>query len=280
MPRLDGVAHRQIRAGDVELHIAEAGQGPPVLLVHGWPQHWWAWRRVIPELARSHRVICPDLRGHGWSQAPRGDYAKATLAGDLLALLDALELERVPYVGHDWGGWIGFELARLAPGRLASLLAISIPPPWLPARRSPLTALFASYQVLVSTPLVGQAVLRTVPQFVERLIRAGTTRQEAFEAPDLKVYSERFQDPDRAAATTALYRTFLTRELTRGGVLRPPEGLPYAVLIGRKDPLRQAVSIGPEDAQLVDGAGHFLPEEAPREVLEAIATSLATGTRR
>lgn len=276
LPTLDGVSHRQIRAGDVELHVAEAGIGPPVLLVHGWPQHWWSWRKVIPELARTHRVICPDLRGHGWSQAPRGSYAKATLAADLLALLDALEIDQATYVGHDWGGWIGFELAHLAPERLSRLIALSIPPPWLAARRSPETALFASYQLLVSTPVLGQAVLRNVPLFVEQLIRAATTRQEAFEASDLRLYSQIFRDPDHAAATTALYRTFLLRELARGGSLRPPADLPYSVTMGRRDPIRRAVRVGPEDATLVDGVGHFLPEEAPEAVLEAIA-SLPTG---
>ncbi|MBA2516909.1 MAG: alpha/beta fold hydrolase [Solirubrobacterales bacterium] len=274
LPHLEGVTHRQVQAGDVELHLAEAGSGPPVLLVHGWPQHWWSWRKVIPELARTHRVICPDLRGHGWSQAPRGSYAKATLAADLIALLDVLELEQVPYVGHDWGGWIGFELARLAPERLTALLALSIPPPWFPARRSPETALFASYQLLLSTPLLGQAVLRNVPVFVERLIRAGASRQEAFETSDLHLYSDPLRDPDHAAATTALYRTFLTRELTRGGALRPPATFAYRLMMGRRDPIRRAVRIGAQDAQLVEGVGHFLPEEAPEVILEALASGI------
>ena len=275
LPRLEGVTHRFVQAGAVELHVAEAGTGPPLLLVHGWPQHWWSWRAVIPELARTHRVICPDLRGHGWSQAPRGGYAKATLAADLLALLDALGIEQVAYAGHDWGGWIGFELARLAPERLSGLLAISIPPPWFSPRRSPETALFASYQVLLSTPVLGQAVLRNVPQFVERLIRAATTRQEAFGPDDLRLYAEIFRDPDHAAATTALYRTFLTRELTSGRSLKPPPGLPYSVLMGRRDPIRRAVELRESDTvRLVEGVGHFLPEEAPDVVLEALRSGI------
>lgn len=277
LPRLDGVTHRRVQAGDVELHVAEAGAGPPVLLVHGWPQHWWSWRRIIPELARTHRVICPDLRGHGWSQAPRGGYAKATLAADLLALLDALGLERVAYAGHDWGGWIGFELARLAPERLSGLLALSIPPPWFRARRSPETALFASYQLLVSAPVIGQAVLRNVPMFVERLIRSASVRPEAFSDSDLRLYSEIFRDPDHAAAATALYRTFLTRELRGGGALRPPAAVPYSLIMGRRDPIRRAVELTPGDVRLIDGVGHFLPEEAPEVVLEALACGILAG---
>ena len=74
------------------------------MLVHGWPQHWWAWRRLLPALAQERRVLCPDLRGLGWSDAPPGTYAKETWAADLVALLDALDLDSADIAGHDWGG--------------------------------------------------------------------------------------------------------------------------------------------------------------------------------
>src|ERR1700710_1360374 len=102
-----GVTHRDVVVDGVRLHVAEAGDGdgPPLLLLHGWPQHWWSWRHLIPQLAQTHRVIACDLRGWGWSSAPPGDYAKATFARDVLALLDAEGLERVTLMGHDWGGY-------------------------------------------------------------------------------------------------------------------------------------------------------------------------------
>ena len=275
IPQLPGVTHRRVRAGEVELHVAEAGDpgAPPVVLLHGWPQHFYIWRHLIAELAPAHRVICPDLRGHGWSDAPRGDYAKATLAADVLALLDALELERTPVVGHDWGGWTGFLLAGMAPERVSHLLALSIAPPWFRARRGPQTVAFASYQLLVSTPVLGQAVLRSVPGFVERLIRTATTRQAAYSDEELRLYSHVLQDPDRAAATTALYRTFLLRELHQRDGARPP-AVPYRLLVGARDPIRAAVGLGPADAELVPDAGHFLPEEAPEAVLAALRALL------
>ncbi len=273
IPDLPGVTHRRVRAGDVELHVAEAGDGPPVLLVHGWPQHWWMWRFVIGDLARTHRVICPDLRGHGWSDAPRGDYAKTTLAGDIVALLDALGLDEVPYMGHDWGGWIGFLLAGREPERISKLLALSIPPPWARPRIGPQTLLFGSYQFLVSTPVLGQAVLRNVPAAIDQLIRVGTVNRQPFDDESVRAYSRMLQDPDRAAATTALYRTFLLRELPRGGGMRSP-AVPYKIVIGAGDPIRAAVNIGPGDAQLVSGAGHFLPEEDPGAVIAAARSFL------
>src|SRR5215510_124422 len=109
-PEIEGVRHSYVDVPGVKLHVAEAGEGPPVLMLHGWPQHWWIWRKVIPDLARDHRVIAPDLRGFGWSEAPSGRYELQGFADDALALLDALDLDQVNLIGHDWGGYAGFLL--------------------------------------------------------------------------------------------------------------------------------------------------------------------------
>src|SRR5438034_483714 len=102
MPEVKGVRHRMLKVGDVDLHLAEAGEGSPLLLLHGYPQHWYVWRELIPDLARHNHVLVPDLRGFGWSEAPREGYDKETLMRDVLALLDQLGIERVPVAGHDW----------------------------------------------------------------------------------------------------------------------------------------------------------------------------------
>ncbi|MDQ4048476.1 MAG: alpha/beta hydrolase, partial [Actinomycetota bacterium] len=122
-PRLEGVEHRFVDADGLRVHVTEAGHGEPLLLQHGWPQHWWAFRALIPVLAERYRVICPDLRGHGWTDAPAGGYEKEQLATDLLGVLDALGLERVRLVGHDWGGFAGFLACLRAPERFSHLVA-------------------------------------------------------------------------------------------------------------------------------------------------------------
>jgi pimeloyl-ACP methyl ester carboxylesterase len=137
-PPLPGVTHRTVDVGEVGLHVAEAGEGPPLLLLHGWPQHWWCWRRLIPRLATRYRVLAVDLRGWGWSDAPAGSYAKATFAADVLALLDAEGLDRVRVIGHDWGGYTAFLLALGHPQRVERVVALDIAPPgsarrcWVP----------------------------------------------------------------------------------------------------------------------------------------------------
>jgi len=136
MPHVDGVSHRDVVANGVRLHVAEAGSSDadPILMLHGWPQHWWVWRALIPPLAERHRVICPDLRGFGWSEAPRGRYEPEIFASDAIALLDALEIDRVRLAGHDWGGLAGYLLALRHPERVQRYLALNIVHPWLRIR--------------------------------------------------------------------------------------------------------------------------------------------------
>src|SRR5215213_2594624 len=95
MPQIEGVKHRFIRAGEMDFHVALAGEGDPVVLLHGWPQHWWEWREVIPKLAQGYSVVAMDLRGFGWSDIAWTGFEKENMADDVMAVLEALELERV-----------------------------------------------------------------------------------------------------------------------------------------------------------------------------------------
>src|SRR5438067_847879 len=94
MPHVDGVEHRYADIDGVTIHYAESGSGEPLVLQHGWPQHWYMWRKLIPPLAERFRVICPDLRGHGWSDAPRSGYLKSQLATDLSGLRTQMRRSR------------------------------------------------------------------------------------------------------------------------------------------------------------------------------------------
>src|SRR3954465_1860041 len=118
LPQLPGVEHRFESVNGVRLHYAEAGAGDPVVLLHGWPQHWWMWREFIGPLAERFRVIAPDLRGHGWSDKPPDGYRKGELPDDVPALLDPLGIDRVRWVGHDWGAYIGMLAALREPERV------------------------------------------------------------------------------------------------------------------------------------------------------------------
>ena len=168
MPAVAGVRHRWIDVGGVRLHVAEAGAGPPLILLHGWPQHWWCWRHLIPRLAGTHRVLAPDLRGWGWSDAPPGDYAKATFAADVVALMEAEGIDRAGLIGHDWGGYAAFLLALDHPDRVERLVCLDIVPPWRahPRPRHLAAPLLLSYQALLATPGLGPRTMTSGNGFV------------------------------------------------------------------------------------------------------------------
>ena len=278
-PSVPGVEHRFVQAGDVRLHVAEAGAGDPVVLVHGWPQHWYCWRHVVPRLANDHRVVCPDLRGFGWSDAPRSSYAKRELAGDLIALLDAMGLDRVRLVGHDWGGFVAFLVALQAPERVSSLLALSIVHPWagppglgvLP--RLPLLA----YQPLVAAPLLGPLVQRLPPLYEAIFASAGGRR--IWTAEERAAFITALREPARAEATSRLYRTFLLHELpaiARGTYAEEHLTVPARLVVGHSDPVVTAAGLRGYEThaddmkvEFIEG-GHFLPEEQPDAVAERI----------
>lgn len=282
LPVVHGVRHREVEVGGVRLHVAEAGSGPPLILLHGWPQHWWCWRHVIPELAARHHVLAPDLRGCGWSDAPPGDYAKATFAADVLALMDVERLDGVVLVGHDWGAYAAFLLALEHPERVERVVALDIHPPWRrPGRPRPrhlAIPLLGSYQALLATPVVGPAAVRAAGgALVRRLIVAGSGPAMRWTDAELDTYAGVLADPARARASSACYRTFLTRELpaTLAGGHHPGElDVPSLLAMGEHSPIRRALQPQPSHnlrVEVVPGAGHFLPEEAPGAVLDLIA---------
>lgn len=267
------------------LHVAEAGSGDPIVLLHGWPQHWYAWRRVIPLLAGERRVICTDLRGFGWSDAPRSTYAKHEFADDLLRLLDALGLERVQLAGHDWGGYAGFLACLRAPERFSSYVAMSIVHPWPERRLAPKALAYAAaYQPLISMPVFGPLAQRFTPFYDAVFAAAGGER--IWSKEERRIFAEPFREPPRAAAASRVYRTFLTRELAglaRGVYDNQRLSVPTRLLVGSDDPVVTVASTAgfedhADDMQVIEVAsGHFIPEEAPDAVAEHILALHAPG---
>jgi len=127
------IGHRTIAVdasdGRLAVHLAEAGDGPPLLLLHGWPQHAAIWRRVVPLLAADFRLLMPDLRGFGSTAVPADGFHPAQFAADAIALLDALGIEKAGVIGHDWGGFAGYLLGLRHPERVTGLVVCNAPHP-------------------------------------------------------------------------------------------------------------------------------------------------------
>lgn len=275
------VEHDFVSARGLRFHVAQAGAGEPLVLLHGWPQHWWAWAPVLPALAAQYRVICPDLRGLGWSEAPPRGYEKESLAEDVLGVLDALGLERVRLMGHDWGGWVGFLLAARHPERIASYVALNIPPPWSgPDATSALAlrnAWRAWYQVVLASPLVGRGVVRR-RRVLDRVLRADNVHADAFSAADVQLFADAMHEPQRARASQQIYRSFLLREVPRvmNGTYEPrPLTVPTLLLHGARDvvitPDMVRTAMRPDDrleVEFVPDSGHWIAQEKPDLVAE------------
>jgi len=284
-PQIPGVEveHTIVAARGLRFHVALAGppDAPPLVLLHGWPQHWFEWRKVLPELARSRRCVLPDLRGLGWSDAPRSGYEKETLADDVLAVLDALQIQATDLIAHDWGGWVGFVIALRAPERLRRYLALNILPPWPPARpraRQALRLWRLWYQVVLATPGLGETVLRHSPA-VALLLRSDNVLAEAFSDADVEAFAGALREPARARASSLIYRDFLLREAPKllkgrydGLALTVPTHLLFGVhdlALGDGSLLETSAAraAGRLTVELVADSGHFIAEERPDLVI-------------
>src|SRR3990170_7602930 len=124
------ITHRTIETNGITMHIAEAGQGPPVLLLHGFPELWYSWRHQLPALAEAgYHAIAPDMRGYGGTDAPEPveAYSMRNMTADVAGLLDALGERTAVVVGHDWGSPIAWHCALLYPERFPAVVAMSVP---------------------------------------------------------------------------------------------------------------------------------------------------------
>ena len=276
MPEVEGVehSHHDLATG-VRIHLASAGppDAPPVLCLHGWPQHWWVWRDVVARLG-DLRVLAPDMRGFGWSGVPADDdYRKERIAEDAIALLDALDIDRARLVGHDWGGWAAMLAALRAPDRFSSLLALSIASPWVPTVTGLRNLWRLSYIPPIAAPVVGKRLMRE-GAFVRRVLEVGRRDGRPWSADELATYVDVLRERQGADASSKLYRDFVVREAPKnllGGFRGRRFAIPARLLHGRRDPLgRELVQGFKGEVEIVDGAGHFLPEEKPALVAERI----------
>ena len=284
MPKVPGVDHRFVAAGDLTLHLAVAGEGEPVLLVHGWPEHWYAWRDVLVRLAARREALAVDLRGFGWSDIAWRGVDVETMAADLAALISELEADRLPVVAHDTGAAVAFELAVRHPELVERLVVVGAPPPWAaPSLAGPALRRLARH-LLVASP-VGYALLNRGLGLPARQVRGGVAAPEKLDPDALALYVRDLRASTRARAGRLLNRALVTREL--GGRSRRAWGerrleAPTLALLGERDRLVDAEAFAGAErfasdlrAETVPQVGHYLPEEAPEAVAERTLAFLA-----
>jgi pimeloyl-ACP methyl ester carboxylesterase len=282
-PQVAGAAHSYVSVDGVRLHYAEAGTGHPVVLLHGWPQHWWMWRHLITPLAEEYRVICPDFRGFGWSEVPPRGYGVSRLAEDVLGLLDHLGIEQARVVGHDVGLGVGYWMCLFHPPRVERFVAMSAWHLWAASGLNVRAFLRPWHMAVLASPLGALAVRRL--GMPERALR--TWRWSGrFSERETEIYVARLKQSESAKATVKRYRHQLAEILWFARwYKRLRVSVPTLHLVGEKDPIIEVhendfLRTHADDLvfELVPDAGHFLVEERPDWVRERLLAYLAEGS--
>lgn len=259
-----------VEANGLRFHVESDGEGPAVLLLHGFPDDGGVWRQQVPALAAAgFRTVVPDLRGRGRSERPEGveAYALSELISDAVGILDALGIERAHVVGHDWGAALAWALAGLVPDRVDRLAVLSVGFPG--AVRPDRHALEqAWYRILFLLP-DAEDVLRRDDAFLLRTLLAGD--------PDLERHLSLLDDPSALTAGLNWYRSNLPPQTLPGTdqPRLPPVQAETLGLFGAEDPYLSERAMRASEAYVapghwryerIDGAGHWLQLEQPERV--------------
>ncbi|MDL5361391.1 alpha/beta fold hydrolase [Halalkalicoccus sp. NIPERK01] len=294
-------SHEEAIVNGVRLHYVEAGEGPLVVLLHGFPEHWYSWREQIPALVEAgYRVVAPDMRGYNRSEKPPGvsAYRIGNLVEDVRALIAHCGADRAHLVGHDWGGVVAWEVAARHPDSVDRLVVLNAPHPsayrrelWNPesdqAKRS-------WYVLFFQLPWLPELLVRAGRgRLLESLFRGGAANPEAFDDEAIRRYTEACLRPGAMTAMLNYYRA-LFRGTLRSKV--PGRSLPDATtsdgLIGRPtllvwgtddEALSERLTEGLEkwvpdvEVERVAGASHWVQLDAPERVNDALVGFLSRG---
>jgi epoxide hydrolase 4 len=273
------LAHRYADLGDVRLHYVEAGEGPLVLLLHGFPQFWYQWRHQIPALVEAgFRVVAPDMRGYNLSDKPLGvrAYRVELLARDVERLILACGEQTAVVVGHDWGAIAAWIAAMRHPERVEKLAILNVPHPArsLDGLLSPMQLLRSSYVFFFQIPRLPEEVIRAGDfALLRSVFRSDPVQPEALTAEDIERYIEAIAQPGVLTASLNYYRALLRNPREMRALLQRVEA-PVLVIWGEKDRfLSRRLAEPPRlwvpnliRVKRLPDASHWVAEDRPLEV--------------
>ncbi len=284
---LAALEHLELRANGLRLHAVAAGPeaGPLVLLLHGFPEFWYGWRRQLgPLAAAGFRVVAPDQRGYNLSDKPLGveAYRLDLLAGDVLGMMEALGHDQAALVGHDWGAAVAWWVALQHPGRVRRLAVLNVPHPRVMQRhlsRNPAQWLRSWYILFFQLPRLPEALARAGNWWAMRQSLVGSSRPGTFTPRDLQAYQEAWSQPAAITAMINWYRA-LVRYRPRGRVGKVT--VPTRILWGARDRFlgREMAADSVEMCErgelfLLEEATHWLQHEEAEEVNRRLVEFLA-----
>lgn len=290
-----GFEERRITTSGAEINLVVGGSGPPLLLLHGYPQTHLMWRKLAPRFAAEFTTVIPDLRGYGDSSKPpagpdHAAYSKRALAQDQVETMKALGFERFMVAGHDRGARVTHRLALDYPDRVARVALLDIVPTLYRFETIDQKAATSSFHwfFLIQGGGLPERLIGAEPEFFLRhMLGAWARNPSAFDPEAFAEYLRCFKNPETIRATCEEYRAGAGIDLEhdradRGRRIKPP----LLVLWGRRSSQGSGYDVlsvwreraGSAAGQAIDG-GHFLPEEAPEETYTALRAFFAADTR-
>ncbi len=281
------VAHHYADVGDVLLHYVTAGDGFPVVMIHGYPQTWWEWRHQIPVLAEKYTVITPDMRGLGDSSRPISGYDKKTISDDIWRVVNSeLGHESFYLVGHDWGGPTAYALAAAHPEAVKRLVIIDVPIPGCGGDFSQGGRRW-HHQFHMTLDLPEALTAGREDIYLSWFYRTFAYRPDAITQADLKEYVRTYSQPGAMRAGFNLYRAAVQDvEDNQTNIARQKLAMPVLTISGGKSyPHARGRISETEDSlkrvatnvrgEIASESGHFVPEEAPDFLNERLLSFFA-----
>jgi haloacetate dehalogenase len=284
----EGFSERRVATSGAEIYLRQGGAGPPLLLLHGYPQCHVMWQKIAPALAERFTVVVPDLRGYGASSKPPGGanhetYAKRAMALDMVEVMAALGFARFAVAGHDRGARVTHRLALDHPERVSKAAVLDIAPTLTMYERTDMafaTAYYHWFFLIQPFDLPERSIGADPDYYLERKIGAWSRNEGCFTPEALAAYKAAFRDPATIHASCEDYRAAASIDLEHDRAdLDRKIACPLLVLWGAKGLVGgtyDVLGIWRERASDVRGQAldcrHFLPEEAPEATLEAFLT--------
>ncbi|SER50153.1 alpha/beta fold hydrolase [Natrinema salaciae] len=279
MVERDSLEHGRARVNGIKLHYVTAGEGPPLVLLHGWPQTWYEWRDVIPQLAADYTVIAPDLRGLGDSETPVSGYDKDTVATDVRELVHHLGFgdEPIALVGHDWGMPTAYAYAAQYRDEVRALCVLEAGLPGIneDGKRKLWHTRFHGVRDLPERLVAGRERL-----YLDWFYGEGAYDPSAIDDDARDEYVRCYSQAGGLRGGFEYYRAYETDAEHNQAHAEDPLELPVLALGGaasfRDLPIRDMERVATDvDSEVVERAGHWIPEERPDYFVERLTAFLA-----
>ncbi|MED4287138.1 alpha/beta hydrolase [Priestia megaterium] len=273
--------HHTILVNDIKLHYVIAGSGDPLVLLHGWPQTWYAWKHVIPALAEHYTVIAPDLRGFGDSDKPAGGFDKKTLADDIYKLVHKLGFEQIYLVGHDIGGMVAYAYAAEHPEDVRKLVLMDLLLPGV-GLEEVMDVSKGGYWHF------GWHMVRDLPEalisgreriYLSHFFRELSYNPNAISDEDIDEYVRCYSSPGALRCGFETYRTLLADGEQNKKYATQKLQMPVQAYGGQNsagDMLYQSLLTVADNvsSKVIEGCGHYIPEERPDVFVQELITFL------